>query len=35
MIYLMNDDSNQITTEAYFGSKPEFKEIEYKLKSID
>ena len=30
----MNDYSNQITTEAYFGTKPEFKEIESKLKVL-
>ena len=34
MIYLMNDYSGQITNEAYFGTKPEFKEIEAKLKIL-
>lgn len=34
MIYLMNDYGNQFLQEAYFGYKPEFKEIEAKLKVI-
>ena len=34
MIYLMNDYGTQFLEEAYFGTKPEFKEIEAKLRVI-